>query len=778
MIYFNQLAKNRRRTRNRPFKISSGFLFSCLCLTTACLINNPISHIAIAQTTPTAIKEGYVLLNRGWVNDAIAAFQQALRSSPNAIEARLGLAIAYQRAGQDSNAWQTYQQVLQQDPRNQTALKAIGQLGSYRPEWQAKGITALTVLLQLTPNDMNSRAQRALLYGYQGQFAEAIADYQLILSTNPKLDTLLNAAQVYAYSGNYIESVDLFKRYQNTGKVIPDRAITAYALALRQIGENEQAIQLLKTRLAQQQQLDATTIELRAALAVAYQMNDQPELAATVLAPLRHRSEATLPLARSLSAMARYTGDEATYREAIELYQQVLQQTTNPSSGLVVEVADVMSEVPVYRGEALSLYQQAVQQQPNNLTLKIKQLILLNQLGRLSRSELIQKLQAVLQPLPEQPSERQLIAQALQQLDPPDPGLLSTYQELVKSGVNVPFLNYRIAQILIQNNQLDAARLALTTYQETPAGTKDLATELLLAEIERQENKLHEAAQRYEQLIARKPPAAVMINALRGLAGIRQAQGRIDDALQIYEQIVSQFPQATWAQLGKTSLAYQAKRISLSDAENILNQWLTAQPEATPPELFSLVGVLPPDPKREALYNRLLETQPNNLAILRRLVQVIAMRDPQEARSRLNSIWQEHSQDAAFYWLKGELAQTLGNLNEAAEAYQTILQQQPDNVNALLALGGVRFQQRHYSEAESIYKRAATLKPDDWDIQRILAELSLAQDHPQVAIQQLKLVEQIQKSQGITDAIVVDRLERVQVDYLRRRGFQPPWERY
>lgn len=777
MIYFNQL-KNRQGTLKSPFRISSSCLFLCLCLTTTCLINSPVSNIAIAQTTPTAIKEGYVLLNRGWVNDAIASFQQALRSSPNSIEARLGLAIAYQRAGQDSNAWQTYQQVLQQDPRNQTALKAIGQLGSYRPEWQARGIEALTVLLQLTPNDTDSRAQRALLYGYQGRFAAAIADYQLVLSTNPKPDALLNAAQVYAYSGNYGESVNLFERYQNTGKIIPDRAITAYALALRQTGENEQAIQLLKTRLAQHQQLDATTIELRAALAVAYQMNNQSELANTVLAPLSNRPEAALPLARSLSAMARYTGDEATYREAIGLYQQVLQQTTHPSSGLVVEAADVMSEVPAYRGEALSLYQQAVQQQPNNSGLQIKQLILLNQMGRVSRSELIQKLQALSQPLPDQPSEKQLIAQALQQLDPPEPDLLPIYQELVKTGVNVPFLNYRIAQILIQNNQLDAARLALMTYQGTPAGAKDLATELLLAEIERQENKLNDAAERYDQLIARKPSEAVMVNALRGLAGIRQAQGRSDDALQIYEQILSQFPQATWAQLGKTSLAYQSKRISLSDAEIVLNQWLAAQPEATPPELFSLVGVLPPDPKREALYNRLLEAQPNNLAILRRYVQVLAMRDPQEARPRLNQILQAHSQDPAFYWLKGELAQTLGNLNEAAAAYQTILQQQPNDVDALLALGGVRFQQRRYREAESIYKRVATLKPDDWDIQRILAELSLAQDHPQVAIQQLKLAEQIQKSQGVTDSIVVDRLERVQIDYLRRRGFQPPWERY
>lgn len=752
---------------------SPASFFLMLCLTTGLLVSVDYVSPAIAQTA----NEGYTLLNRGWVNDAIAAFQRTLRRNPNSLEAKLGLAIAYQKAGQDSNAWQAYQQVLKQDPNNRAALKAIGLLGSYRPAWQSEGIAALTTLLQLSPNDTDARAQRALLYGYQGRFAESLADYQSLLQTNPTPDVLLGAAQIYTYSGNHVEGIALFERYQTTGKIIPDNAITAYATALREIGKPDRAVQLLETRLKTRQQLDATTIDLQTALAVAYQANNQPEQANKILTSLRNQPKVALPLARSLSAIARQSGNTELYQEAVSYYRQVLQQSPNPSPGLVIEIAAVMSEVPENRVEALQLYQQAIQQQPNNLSLKVKQLILARQVGQILQTELNQRLATILQTLPNTTAERQLLAQALQQLDPPNLQFLSVYQDLLKSGVNVPFLNFRIAQMLIQKGELDGAKQAIAAYQTTATGSQDLSTELLLAEIDRRENKLDNAAQRYESLITRNPKNSILIGAQRGLAGIRQAQGRFDDALQIYEQILSANPQATWAQLGKTALAYQANRLSIKEAEAVLNQWLQTQPNELPPELFSLVGILPPEPNREALYNNLLAIEPNNIGIQRRLIQVLAMRDLQQARSQIDQLLRDPNNLTA-YFLKGELEQSQGNFNQAIEAYQSILQRQPENVDALLALGGIWFQQQRFQEAETIYKRAIVLRPNDWDLRRILAELSLAQDRPQVAIQQFKQAEELQKSQDVTDPIVVKRLERVQVDYLRRRGFQPSWERY
>ena len=166
------------------------------------------------------------------MDDAIATFQAALGTYPNSPKARLGLAIAYQRAGRDADAWAAYQAVLTVDSDNPTALAAIGDMGSYRPEWQATGIEALTQLLGQNPDNQTARQQRALLYGYQGRFTPALADYAVLLGNNPEPDVLLEAAQVYAFSGDFDGALALFNRYRQTAPY-PDRVLPVYALTLQ-----------------------------------------------------------------------------------------------------------------------------------------------------------------------------------------------------------------------------------------------------------------------------------------------------------------------------------------------------------------------------------------------------------------------------------------------------------------------------------------------------------------------------------------------------------------
>lgn len=733
-------------------------------------------RVAQAQTVPSPVRQGYTLLEGGRVNDAIAAFRQALQRYPQSLEAKLGLAIAYQRAGQDGNAWQAYQQVLLQEPTNRRALEAVGLLGGYRPEWQARGIEALTTLLNLAPENRAARSQRALLYGYQGRFAEALADYEMLLSANPTPEVLLGAAQVYNYSGDHTQSLSLFERYQATGRTIPDSAVSAYALSLQKTGNLAEAIRILTSRLQGRNQLDAMTIEMRAALASAYQTNGQLEAALSTLEPLRSERSAALPLARALSAIARQAQDAELYLEAVELYRQVLAQTPDPSFGFLVEVADVLSEAPSAQAEALRIYQQLTAQSPNNQSLQVKQRVLAHQLARISGEELRQQLQMVLQSLPSSLAEQRAIAQALVRLDPPDPELLPIYQNLLQSQVGVPFLYFRVAQILMQQGNFAGARQALTSYTATTTGQQDLAPELLLAEIERREGNLEASAQRYAALIARDSSTQVRNIAQKGLAGIRLAQGRTEDALRIYDQLLSENPEDLSAQLGRVSLAYQLDRLSEAEAEAVLNRWLANEPPLEPsPELFSLVGALPPKPQRESLYYTLLEIDPDNIAINSRLVQVLAVRDPAQAQARVNQLITRNPNNINVYFVQGELAQALGDLRLAGKAYESILERQPDNTDALAALGGVRFQQQRFGEAEFFYRRILVLKPGHQPTRRVLAELSVARDHPLAALQQFQ---ELQQEQETVDPELQNRIQELQVNILRRRGFQPHWERY
>lgn len=731
-----------------------------------------IAQTGIAQTSG-AVQQGYTLLNRGWVDDAIAAFRQALQRNPQSLEAKLGLAIAYQRAGQDANAWQAYQQVLAQDPNNREALTALGKLGSYRAEWQPRGIAALTTLLNLTPTDQAARAQRALLYGYQSNFAAAIADYELLLAANPSADVVLGAAQVYSYSGDYERSLSLFDRFVSTGKPLPNSALTAYALALQETGTPDRAIQLLSPRLQTLTTVDEQAIQLRAALASAYAANQQIEQALATLEPLRDRPEALLPLARSLSAIGRQAQSADLYESAVALYRQVLSQTVNPSTGLLTEAADVFSEAPEAQAEALDLYQQIAAQEPQNQSVQVKRLVLERQLGQITKADLQTQLQQVLSQLPTDVSQRRSLALALLRLDPPNPEFLPLFQSALQADVNVPFFNFRIAQIYLQQGDLAAAQQAIAAYGATPVGTQDPATDLLLAEIARQAGDLETSAQRYQAVIARDLGPDITRDALRGLAGIRLAQGRPEEALQIYSELTAANAGDRVSQLGQAGVAYQLRKLAQADAEAVLNAWLSSPstPEP-PPELFLITGALPADAAREALYNQLLEADPKSIAINFRWVQLWADRDPVQAQARVDQLRVMQADRVGVNFIQGDLAQRLDNLALASQSYEAILAEQPNNPDALGALAGVRFQQKQFATAERLYAQVLALRPNDLDTRRILAELSLAQDRPSTALQQL------QDLQQTTDLDLGDRIQQLQVDILRRRGFQPYWEQY
>lgn len=739
----------------------------------------PTDLTAQNRAIPAPLREAFTLLNRGQVTQAIAQFERFLRTNPQSLEAQLGLAIAYRRAGRDADSFRAYQRVLEIDPNNRLALNTLGLFGEFRPEWQEQGIAALTTLLNLEPGNNEARAQRAKLYFFRGQFAESVADYTIVLRNNPSPDALSNAAQVFTYSGDFQGGLALFERYRQTGKPIRGDAAVAYALALRETGNLPQAIQVLEAELARSRQLDNTAIQVRAALAAAYAEDQQLARAQTILAPLRNRADAQLPLARALSILGRYNDQFAA--EAATIYRQVLLNTQNPAPSLVREVADVLSGVPQERQFALQLYQQLYQQQPNDQSLLVQQLILASQLGQISRANLRQQLQQAFPVLPSDPVQLRLIAQALLSLDPPDPGLLPLYQALLTAGVNQPFLNYRIAQMRILQGDLAGARAALAAYAATPLGNRDQGAILLaLAEIDRREGNLEGSAQRYQTILTSGiRDEGVLNGALQGLASIRQAQGRVGEAIALYDQLIARDPSNLNVQLGRAALAYQAGVISEAEASALLDRFLQTQPSAPlPGEVVALAGALPPSPQREPLYVALLTADPNALAIQLRLAQVIAARNPAQAEALVNQLIARDPTNLGAYFVQGQVAQQLGNLSLASSAYEAILQQQPSNTDALSALGGVRFQQRRYDTAARLYNQVLSLNPQDANARTSLIALQAAQGRPLDALQQLEQLQLFQLQSGVANPNLTEQMQRIQEGFLQRRGIQPPWERF
>ncbi len=623
-------------------------------------------------TTVAQTREGYSLLQKGWVNDAIASFQTALKQNPQDNSARLGLAQSFQKAGKLDEAWSNYQVLLKTDGKNLEALKAIGKLGEYRSNWQLDGIAALNQLLKLTPADRDAIAQRALLLGYQGEFGSALSDYDLLLTTgvtNPEV--LLGAAKINTYAGNYAAARTLFEQAKPNGS-IDDYALAAYATALTQTGSAPAAIDRLTDRLKTPKlEVNAET-DLRKALAIALAITGKVEAGLRVL---NGATANPLAIAQGYASIARSTDRSDLYEQAISRYKNLLK--TSPSKGLTVEAADVMSEQVATQPEALKLYDSVADQFDSIHPIQLKRMMLGYRLGQRSAPEVEQSLEAL--------------------LSNPNASLSKAQQK----------------------------------------------------------------------------------TALRGLAEIRIKAQKFNTALVAYDRILTLDPKDSNAKLGRTRIAVVSRKITVAEAETVLNQWLTDNPTATPSsELFDLAGALPADESRTKLYDRLLALNPNSLDIQRRSLQLLATQNPALARTQLETYIKQAKGDANAYYLQGEVARSLGDLELAASGYQAILDQQPENVDALTALGGVRFEQKNYLLAGQIYNRAIVLRPTDWNLRRTIADLSLAQDQPFRALEQLKIVQALQRDQGIKDEETDYRIMAIEVDRLKRRSFQPAWEGY
>mgnify|MGYP001794469044 CR=1 FL=1 len=736
-----------------------------LLLAQPVLAQLPNAQLPNLDNQPALVQEGYALFEKGWIDPALEKFRQAVQQYPDSVPAQLGLARSYLKLGQDASAFEAFRRLTVLEPTNIEALETLGLLGSYRPEWRSVGIDALTTLLEQPGYEQNGevRSQRALLLFYQGRLSEAVADYDIALEQAPSLETQVGAAQVFAYGGRSAQSVELFERYLSTGKTLKIHEAQAYSFALRQENRPDAAIDLLEPLLAPNGDVTEQT-QLKAELATSYAANREYERGLALLDTIQGQP---LIVARALRSMSFYTDAPAVQTRTIAAYRDVLTSSTL-TVGTAREAADALSVYSSSRPTTLATYRQLAAQYPDDVSLYIQASIWERQLAQISAQELRQRLLSIT--LPENPTQLRYIASGLAQLDPPDAELLPFYQDVLAATSAEPFLHYRLGQIYLQQNKLDLAQEQLQLY----AGD-DPAVLLFQAEQARRRDDIDTSIAIYQQLINDPTSnAQVVTGALQGLAGIYQGQGRYAEALALYEEIIALNPGNDAKILGQTSLAYQGKFISVETAESVLDQWLARYPaNENPPELYSLVGALPPDPARSELYASLLAANPSSLLIRQRQIQVLAMTDPDAANEAAAQLVAENPDAPEVYLLQGQIAQDTDDLSTAANAYNTLLERNPEQFDAIVGLAGVRFRQLRYQEARRLYDQAIELAPDDINLRQASISLTVAQDRP------LQALDEIDALQSRISSIGLQRQELlIKEGLLLHRGFQPVWERY
>ncbi|MBX2864419.1 MAG: tetratricopeptide repeat protein, partial [Leptolyngbyaceae cyanobacterium MAG.088] len=589
-----------------------------------------------------------------------------------------------------------------------------------------------------------------------------VADYDIALEQSPSLATQVGAAQVFAYGGRSAQSVELFQGYINAGQTLKVYEAQAYSFALRQQGNPSAAIEVLQPFLSAS---DADQAQIKAELATSYAASGEYERGLALLDTIQGQP---LVIARALRSMTFYTDAPAVQTRAIAAYESVL-TSSSLTVGTAREAADALATYPSSQPTTLATYRQLAAQYPDDISLYVQTTIWERQLAQISAQELRQRLLAVT--LPENPTQLQYIASSLAKLDPPDAGLIPFYQDVLAATSAEPFLHYRLGQIYLQQNQLELAQEQLRLY----AGN-DPAVLLFQAEEARRLDDIDTSIAIYQQLI--NDPTSnneVVTGALQGLAGIYQGQGRYAEAIALYDEVIALNPGNDAKILGQTSLAYQGQFISVETAESVLEQWLASHPtNENPAELFSLVGSLPPDPSRSELYESLLVVNPDSIALRQRQIQVLAMTDPDAANEAAAQLVAENPDAPEVYLLQGQIAQDTDNLSTAADAYNTLLDRNPEQFEAIVGLAGVRFRQLRYQEARRLYNQAIELAPDDINLRQASISLTLAQDRPLQALEEINALQS-----QLTNSVALERQELlIKEGLLLHRGFQPVWERY
>ncbi len=661
---------------------------------------------------PERVVEGYTLLEQGLVDDAILTFRQAIADFPASIEAKLGLAIALRRAGRDRQSWEAYGAVLAQEPDNVLALETVGQLGTFRPEWYEGGLEALDRLIEIAPNRLSARLNRARILSFQQRFEAATADYEVALRLDPTPELQLEAAKAFAFSGQHPRAIALFEQYFAAGRDLAEKdAAIAYALSLQGVERAVEALEVLRPR-----QADTQVAAVLASILVG--------LAAQPDAPEEYQSEAIAIYTRLLAiedldaeiilaAASFYSTVPERQLQSLELYDRLTAlfpgDRSFPIMRLAVESV-VLSEAPTSH----PLVQQL---SPNWMP------------GFVYQLDLRERLQALVLPDLDIPPERQQpVGQTLVRVDPLDPELLPIFESLQQAEIDLPLIDFRLAQLQIELGDRESARTTIAAAVAEQGDAFADNAELLLAEIDRREGRLDASIQRYERLLARSADPAIRRGATLSLAGANISLNNLERARRLYEQLLAIEPLDLQAEVGLTTVLLAEESLSEREAAEVLDRWLERFPFRIPsPEVFALASGLPSTSARLGLYEGLLAVRPQDFGVQVRLVEALAATDLLAARARLDEFRERVAPESEaarqLSFLAARLLQEAGDLDGAAAAYETIVATDPQDTDALLALAELRQQQGNGAAALALYERIVRSDPDRLEAWLALAEL-------------------------------------------------------
>ncbi len=177
-------------------------------------------HQTLDRRAELYFEQGLLFATAGKLEEAIAAFDQALAIKPDKHEAFYGKGVVLGNLGRYEAAIAAYDQALAIKPDLHDAFYnkgiALGNLGRYE-----EAIAAFDQAVAIKPDEHDTFYNKGIALGNLGRYEEAIAAYDQALAIKPdNHDTFTNKGNALGYLGRYEEAI---AAYDQALAIQPDK---------------------------------------------------------------------------------------------------------------------------------------------------------------------------------------------------------------------------------------------------------------------------------------------------------------------------------------------------------------------------------------------------------------------------------------------------------------------------------------------------------------------------------------------------------------------------